>query len=81
MRKLSDEEVASRIVNIYFENVARTGFKRSLDLDAVINSYLYSLSMLGKKDSELEKIRESVRKMEAELITETKEEILPQAKI
>lgn len=79
-RKLSDEEVATRVVGIYFENVARLGFKRRLDLDAVINSYLYALSRLGKKEYELKAIEAAVRKVEEELSKETKEELLPQAR-
>lgn len=78
--RLSDQDVAYRILAIYFENVARIGFKRKLDLDAVINSYLYTLSRLSNKDKELKAMAELVRKVEAELIRETKEEILPQAR-
>ena len=48
-----DEIVALRLVKLYFEEIARLGFKRQLDLDAVINSYFYSLSRLQRKEAEL----------------------------
>jgi len=76
---LSDEEVAYRIVSLYFENVARHGFKRRLDLDAVLNAYLYTLSRLGNKEKDLVAMCEKVAQKEAQLSTESKEEILPEA--
>ena len=81
-RALSDSDVAARLVRVYFESVARLGLKRSLDLDAVVNSYLYTLSRIKTKDCEREKkIGEVISKLETQLSTETKEEILPQPKI
>ena len=80
-KALSDSDVASRLVGIYFENVARLGLKRSLDLDAVVNSYLYALSRVKTKDLGKERqITEVIKKLEADLSKETKEEILPQPK-
>ena len=35
---MNDEEVAFRIVRLYFEEIARTGFKRQLDLDQMVNA-------------------------------------------
>lgn len=75
---ISDETVALRLVKLYFEEVARLGFKRQLDLDAIINSYFYSLSRLQRKDSELAAIRRVVMKEEEQLKTETKEQMMPQ---
>ncbi len=53
---MNDEEVAFRIVRLYFEEVARMGFKRQLDLDQMINSYFYTLKKLKSKDAALRKI-------------------------
>lgn len=76
---LSDEEVAARIVDIYFTEVARLGFKRSLKLDEVINAYYYVLSKLKDKECALKEAMEKVIKEEEELKTETKEELIPSA--
>jgi len=75
-----DEIVALRLVKLYFEEIARLGFKRQLDLDAVINSYFYSLSRLQRKEAELSAIKKVVLKEEEQLKTETKEQMLPQTK-
>ncbi len=48
---MNDEEIAMRIVRLYFEEIARLGFKRSLDLDQMINSYFYTLKKLKDKDA------------------------------
>ncbi|MFA5357351.1 MAG: hypothetical protein WC308_00295 [archaeon] len=60
---MKDEEVAFRIVRLYFEEIARLGFKRQLDLDQMINSYFYSLNRLKNKD-------DSMRKFERKIIEE-----------
>lgn len=57
---MNDEEVAFRIVRLYFEEIARLGFKRQLDLDQIINSYFYALKRLGKKDEEMRKIVQKI---------------------
>lgn len=75
--QLSDEEVAVKVVQIYFEEVARFGLKRSLDLDAIINAYYYTLARLSKKDIELAEVEKQVQKEEKKIVVETKEEILP----
>ncbi len=75
---LSDTEVAARIVQIYFKEVARLGYKRSLTLDEVINAYYYALSRLGNKKTLMESAVKKVILEEKEIKTETKEEILPQ---
>lgn len=77
VRGLADEEVAARIVQIYFKEIARLGFKRSLTLDEVINSYYYALSRLEHREEAVRKALEKVVKEEKELKTESRDEILP----
>lgn len=57
---MNDEEVAFRIVRLYFEEIARLGFKRQLDIDQIINAYFYTLKKLGNKDVAM---REAVKKI------------------
>jgi len=76
-KNLSDEEVAYRLVNLYFQEIARLGFKRRLDLDSIINAYLYSLERLKNKEKELEGIKAAVMKEESKIATETKEQLIP----
>ncbi len=58
---MNDEEVAFRIVRLYFEEVARLGFKRTLDLDQMINAYFYTLKRLKGKDASLKALAEKIR--------------------
>jgi hypothetical protein len=48
---MNDEEVAFKIVRLYFEEIARLGFKRQLDLDQILNSYFYTLKKVGDKEA------------------------------
>jgi len=48
---MNDEEVAFRIVRLYFEEIARLGFKRQLDLDQILNSYFYTLKKVTDKEA------------------------------
>lgn len=57
---MNDEEVAFRIVRLYFQEIARLGFKRQLDIDQIINAYFYTLKKLGNKDAAM---REAVKKI------------------
>lgn len=57
---MNDEEVAFRIVRLYFQEIARLGFKRQLDIDQIINAYFYTLKKLGNKDVAM---REAVKKI------------------
>ncbi len=57
----SDEEIALRMLNVYFREVARRGLKRSLSLDEVINAYFYSLMRIQRKGIELEEICKIVK--------------------
>jgi len=66
---MSDEEVAFKIVRLYFEEIARTGFKRQLDLDQMINAYFYSLKQLKNKDDAMKKIREKIIREEKVITT------------
>jgi hypothetical protein len=69
---MNDEEVAFRIVRLYFEEIARLGFKRTLDLDQMINAYFYTLKQLKGKDVALKKATEKLIKEEKEV---TKKEV------
>lgn len=64
---MNDEEVAFRIVRLYFEEIARLGFKRTLDLDQMINAYFYTLKQLKGKDAALKKATEKLIKEEKEV--------------
>ncbi len=52
-RDLPIEEVAYRMLKVYFEELARTGFKRQMTLDDLIDAFVYSMyrveKQLGKK--------------------------------
>jgi len=74
-----DEEVAYKLVQLYFGEVARQGFKRSLDLDSIINAYLYALGRLRNKDKELGEIMHLVTAEEKKLGHETRSQVLPEA--
>lgn len=75
---LSNEEVAARLVQVYFKEIARLGYKRRLTLDETINAYYYVLSKLQNKSRGMEKVKKEVLEDEEELKTETKEELFPQ---
>lgn len=77
MAGLSNEDVAARIVQIYFKEVARLGYKRTLTLDETINAYYYVLSKLGNKNVLIEEVKQRVIRDERELASETKEEAIP----
>ena len=57
---MNDEEVAFKIVRLYFEDIARLGFKRQLDLDQMINAYFYTLKKLKNKDKVMKEVTEKV---------------------
>lgn len=56
----SDEELALRMLDVYFREVARRGLKRSLSLDEVINAYFYALMRMQRSSIELEEIKKIV---------------------
>jgi hypothetical protein len=45
-----DEEIAFKIVQTYFKELARFGFKKQLTLDEVIDGYLYSLARVKRQE-------------------------------
>jgi hypothetical protein len=64
---MNDEEVAFRIVRLYFEDIARLGFKRNLDLDQMINAYFYTLKKLKGKDKTMKEMAEKIVKEEKQI--------------
>lgn len=64
---VSDEEMSFKLVKLYFEEIARLGFKRSMDLDAIINAYFYTLLRLKRKKKEMGSIMVAVEDEEEEL--------------
>jgi hypothetical protein len=75
---MNDEEVAFRIVRLYFEEIARNGFKRQLDLDQMINAYFYALKKLKSKDKAMKEIVEKIIKDEKNI---TSKEIFSSASV
>ncbi|MFH1663673.1 MAG: hypothetical protein ABH986_02605 [archaeon] len=75
---IPDEEMAFRMVKLYFEEIARLGFKRTLDLDAIINAYFYSMARLKRKEKEMKLIEDKVLSEEKELAGETKAQLFPE---
>ena len=61
---MKDEEVALKIVRLYFQEVARLGFKRQLDLDQMINSYFYAIKKLRNKEEAMKKLTQKIVKEE-----------------
>lgn len=45
-KDMSNEEIAVKLVNLYFQEVARTGFKKSLTLSEIVSAYQYALGRL-----------------------------------
>lgn len=76
-KSISEEEVSFRLVSIYFEEIARLGFKRSLDLDAIINAYFYTLEKIKGKQLVMQEMQRKVIEEEQRLKTQSKEEIIP----
>ncbi len=72
VEKVSREIVAYNIVKLYFEQIARLGYKRKLDLDAIITAYFYVLGKLEAKhiETEINKqpafVEETAKEMEKE---------------
>jgi len=58
----SNEELALKMIDVYFREVARRGLKRSLSLDEVVNAYFYSLMRIQRKGIELQEICNIVNK-------------------
>ncbi|MCX6802270.1 MAG: hypothetical protein NT067_04115 [Candidatus Diapherotrites archaeon] len=45
--EMVNEDIAIKLTSLYFQEVARTGFKKSLTLSEIINAYQYVLGRLG----------------------------------
>ena len=76
--KTPNEEIAFRIVKLYFEEVARLGFKRGLDLDSIMNAYYYTLYRLENHDDTTERIKRMIEKEERALAkADSKEDLFP----
>lgn len=58
----SDEEVALSLAGLYFKEVARLGFKRSLEIDDVINAFYYALARIKRKDVESKEVMEVIKR-------------------
>ncbi len=59
---MKDEEVALKITHLYFEEIARLGLKRQLDLDQMISAYFYTLKRLKGKEESVKKIYQEMGK-------------------
>ncbi len=55
-----DEELALKMLDVYFSEVARHGLKRKLSLDEVVNAYFYALMRVQRKDIELGAIKKMI---------------------
>ncbi|MCX6801333.1 MAG: hypothetical protein NTZ73_04040 [Candidatus Diapherotrites archaeon] len=58
----SEEEIAFKIIQTYFKEVARLGFKKQLTLDEIVNAYLYALARVRRQDIEMTAIADAVKK-------------------
>ncbi|MEM4662715.1 MAG: hypothetical protein QXM75_01710 [Candidatus Diapherotrites archaeon] len=54
--EMCDEEIALRIIRLYFEEIARIGLKRTLTLDSILNTYFYTLYKLKNKEKEMSRV-------------------------
>jgi len=59
-----DEEIAFKIIQTYFIEIARLGFKRRLSLDEIIDAYFYALSRVSSHGAKFEDVERAVREME-----------------
>lgn len=66
-RKIPNEEIAFRLVKLYFDEIARLGLKRTLDLDAIMNAYYYTLYRLEGHDDSAARIKKMIEREEKEL--------------
>jgi len=44
---MDKEKIAAKITEIYIKEIIRSGQKRKLDLDAIINAYTYTFEKLN----------------------------------
>jgi len=57
-----EEEIAFKLMQTYFKEIARFGFKKRLTLDEIINSYLYSLARVRRMEHNDLDVAEAVRR-------------------
>ena len=75
----SDKQAALKILEIYLHDAARVGLKRSLELDDLINAYLYIYSRLIKDKATIPLIEKTLDDETRELIARAKRnEIFPE---
>ncbi len=70
---MEKREVALGLTKIYFEELLRSGVRRQMELDDLINAYVYTLSRLEKTDKEMEIMQPAIEKEEKELEKDVKE--------
>jgi len=61
---VSNEEKALKLVSLYFQEIARTGFKKSLTLSEIINAYQYVLGRLEGVSPSEKPVKETIVKEE-----------------
>ena len=55
------EEIAFKMIQTYFIEIARQGFKRQLTLDEIINAYFYALARVKRKNVEMNEVDRAVK--------------------
>ena len=55
------EEIAFKMIQTYFIEIVRQGFKRQLTLDEILNAYFYALARVKRKNIEMTQVEEAVR--------------------
>ena len=55
------EEIAFKMIQTYFIEIARQGFKRQLTLDEIINAYFYALARVKRKSIEMDEVSKAVK--------------------
>lgn len=65
--KISDQETAYHLVELYVREVSQRGEKRQMGLDTIINAYFYTLTRLQRKSKEMGVFEDAAEKEEAQL--------------
>jgi hypothetical protein len=55
------EEIAFKIIQTYFMEIARLGLKRQLTLDEIINAYFYALARVKRQSVEMSEVEKAVK--------------------
>lgn len=56
-----DEEIAFKIIQTYFKEIARYGFKKQLTLDEIINAYFYALARVKRRENSNSDLSKAVK--------------------